>query len=126
MAANKTFNFGPVALTNTLTTNILNTNITSLAGPVGFTATQLFIILRHIRIVNKHASIAAKASLWKGATGGNVAGTEFIWFQTAVALGSFIEAYGIWRLDSTDFLVGGSDTATALTIEGEGEIGVSG
>ena len=53
MASNKTFKFGPVALTTTLTTNILNPNVTSLAGPVGFTMTQPYIILRHIRIVNK-------------------------------------------------------------------------
>jgi hypothetical protein len=30
------------------------------------------------------------------------------------------------RFDSADFLVGGSNTTTALSIQGEGEIGVSG
>jgi hypothetical protein len=75
MASNKTFRFGPVALTNTLTTNILNPNITSLSGPVGFTMTQPYLIVRHIRIVNKTAG-AVTFSLWLGGTGGNVAGTE--------------------------------------------------
>jgi len=126
MAANKIFRFGPVALSSTLTTNILNPNVTSLAGPVGFTMTQPYIVLRHVRIVNKHASVAATFSLYLGATGANTAGTEVIGFTTPVPVGSYVDWYGVLRLDSADFLVGGSNTATALTIEGEGEIGVSG
>ena len=77
MASNKIINIPPVALTTTLTTNILNPNITSVAGPVGFTMTQPYLLLRHIRIVNKTAS-AATFSLWKGATGANAAGSEII------------------------------------------------
>ena len=42
-------------------------------------------------------------------------------FQKAVAVGDVYDWYGRLRMDSTDFLVGGSDTATALTIEIEGE-----
>jgi len=124
MASNKIFTFGPVALTTTLTTNILNGNVTSLAGPVGFTLTQPLIILRHIRIVNKTAS-AATFSLWKGATGANTAGTEFIGNALSVPANSAFDWYGAVPFTSTDFFVGGSATATALTIQGEGEIGVS-
>lgn len=122
---NKAFRFGPVALTTTLTTNILNPNVTSLAGPVGFTATQPYIILKHIRLVNKTAG-AVTASLWIGATGGNAAGTEFGFQGTVVPANSFLDWYGSMRVDAADFLVGGSNTATALSIEGEGEIGMSG
>lgn len=125
MASNKVFNFGPVALTTTLTTNILNPAVTSLSGPVGFTMTQPYIVLRHVRIVNKTAS-AATFSLWKGATGGNAAGTEVIGQGVSVPANSYFDWYGIMRFDSADFLVGGSNTATALSIQGEGEIGVSG
>jgi len=125
MAANKLFRFGPVALTTTLTTNILNPNVTSLAGPVGFTMTQPYILLRHIRIVNKTASVVT-FSLWIGTTGANAAGTEFMGQATSVAPNFYVEWYGLLRLDAADFLVGGSGTATALSIEGEGEIGVSG
>jgi hypothetical protein len=125
MASNKSFNFGPVALTTTLTTNILNPNITSVAGPVGFTMTQPYIILRHIRIVNKTGS-AATFSLWKGATGANAAGTEVIGQGVSVPANSYVDWYGIMRFDAADFLVGGSGTTTALSIQGEGEIGVSG
>jgi len=125
MAGNKAFRFGPVALTNTLTTNILNPNVTSLAGPVGFTLTQPYIILRHIRVVNKTAG-AVTCSFWLGGTGGNVAGTEVIGQALSVPPNSYVDWYGALRLDAADFLVGGASAATSLSIQGEGEIGVSG
>jgi hypothetical protein len=125
MAANRVFNFGPMALTTTLSTNILNCGVTSLAGPIGFTMAQPYLILRHIRIVNKTVS-AATVSLWKGATGGNAAGTEIIGSGLSIPANSFFDWYGLMRFDAADFLVGGAGTATALTIQGEGEIGVSG
>ena len=125
MASNKIINIQPIALTTTLTTNILNTAITSLAGPVGVTLTQPYLILRHVRVANKTGS-AATFSLWKGATGANVAGTEVIGTGVSVAANSAYDYYGILRLDSGDFLVGGSNTATALTLTAEGEIGISG
>lgn len=118
---NKAFNFGPVAMSATLTTNILNPAITSLAGPVGFTATQPYIILRHIHIVNKTAG-AVTFSLWKGATGANAAGTE-LWTGKSIPANDSFEAYGYWRFDAADFLVGGASAGTSLAISGEGEIG---
>ena len=122
MASNRRFRFGPVAMSITLTTNILNPNITSLAGPVGFTATQPFIILRHIRIVNKTTS-SVTFSLWLGATAGNVAGTEIIGTATSVAANSAFDWFGALPIEAADFLVGGASAATSLTIQGEGEIG---
>ncbi len=123
MASNKRFRLGPVALTTTLTTNICNPP-TATGGVNGGSSAQ-FIVLSHIRIVNKTTS-AATFSLWLGATGANAAGTEVIGTATAVAANSAFDWYGSMRLDSADFLVGGAGTATALTITGEGEIGVSG
>jgi len=123
MAANKVIRFGPVALTTSLTTNILNPTVTSFAGLVGMTVTALYIIIRHIRIVNKTSS-AATFSLWIGATGGNAAGAEFLGQALSVAANSAYDWYGMVRLDAADFLVGGAGTATALTFEAEGEIGV--
>lgn len=125
MAANKIINIQPIALTTTLTTNILNCNVTSLAGPVGVTVSQPYMILRHIRITNKTGS-AATFSLWKGATAGNAAGTEVIGTGYSVAANSAFDFYGIFRMDAADFLVGGSGTATALTFTAEGEMGISG
>ena len=123
MAANKVFNFGPIALTTTLGTNLLNPP-TATGGTNGGSSAQ-YIILRHIRIVNKTGS-AATFSLWRGATGANAAGTEVVGQALSVAANSAFDWYGILRLDAADFLVGGSGTATALSINGEGEIGVSG
>jgi hypothetical protein len=120
---NKAFNFGPVALTTTLTTNILNPAAAS--GGVNAGSSGQYIILRHIRIVNKTAS-AATFSLWRGATGANAAGTEVVGIGLSVAANSAYDWYGIMRFDTGDFLVGGAGTATALSIQGEGEIGVAG
>lgn len=122
MASNKLWSWGPVALTNTLTTNILNFNITSLAGPVGTTLTQPYFIMRHIRVVNKTAG-PVTFSLWLGATAGNVAGTEVIGNGLSVAANQAYDWYGMMRMDVAQFLVGGASAATSLTIQGEGEIG---
>ena len=125
MAANKTIRFGPVALTTTLTTNIINCTITSLAGPVGYVQTQPYLLLKHIRIVNK-TTTAATFSLWLGLTGANTAGTEVIGIALSVPPNQAFDWFspvGL-RMDAADFLVGGSATATALTFEAEGEIGL--
>jgi len=123
MASNKTFRFGPVALTTTLTTNLLNPPAAS--GGVNAGSSSQYIILKHIRITNKTGS-AATFSLWLGATAANAAGTEVIGQGKSVPANDSYDWYGLLRLDATDFLVGGSGTATALTISGEGEIGVAG
>lgn len=124
MGMNKTFRFGPLALTTVMTTNILNPP--TAAGGTNGGASPQFIILKHIRIVNK-TGVAATFSLWLGGTGGNVAGTEVIGTAKSVPANDAYDYYtpGL-RIDSTDFLVGGAGTATALTIQGEGEIGVAG
>lgn len=122
MASNRAFRFGPVALSVTLTTNILNPPAAS--GGVNAGSSGQYIVLRHIRIVNKTSS-SATFSLWLGATGANAAGTEVIGTALPVAANSAFDWYGTLRLDTADFLVGGAGTATALTITGEGEIGVA-
>jgi hypothetical protein len=124
MGSNRRFDFGPVALTTTMTTNIWNVALTSVAGPVGFTATQPFAILTKLHILNKTGS-AATFSLWKGLTGANTAGTEFIGTAVSVAANSTATYFLNSRFNSTDFLVGGAGTLTALTIQGEFELGFS-
>ncbi len=123
MAANKIFRFGPIALTNTLTTNILNPPTAT--GGVNGGSSSMYIVLKHIRIINITAG-AITCSFWVGATGGNVAGTEFLGKGLSVAANSFIDWFGIMRLDAADFLVGGASAGTSLGINGEGEIGVAG
>ena len=121
MASNKVFRFGPVAMSATLTTNILNPG--TITGGVGMGSGDIYLVIRHIRIVNKTAS-AVTFSLWLGATGANAAGTEVIGQGLSVAANNFIDWYGLLRLDVADFLVGGASAATSLSIQGEGEIGV--
>jgi hypothetical protein len=123
MASNKTFRLGPLALGTTLTTNLLNPPGAS--GGVNAGSSAQYIILKHVRITNKTAS-AATFSLWLGATGANAAGTEVIGTAQTVPANSSYDWYGLLRIDAADFLVGGAGTATALTISGEGEIGVAG
>jgi hypothetical protein len=123
MSSNKTFRFGPVALTNVLTTNLLNPPAAS--GGVNAGASPQVITLKHLRITNKTAA-AATFSMWLGATGANVAGTEVIGQGQSVAANSSYDWYGMLRIDASDFLVGGAGTASALSVSGEGEIGVSG
>ena len=120
---NKQFRFGPVALITTYTTNILNPP-TATGGTNGGSS-AMYIILKHIRIINKLTS-AATFRLYLGATAGNVVGTEIIGFDVSVPANGYFDWYGSLRLDSTDFLVGGAGTTLALVIQGEGEIGVSG
>jgi len=123
MAANKVFRFGPVALTNTLTTNILNPP-TATGGTNGGSSSN-YIVLKHMRVVNKTVG-AVTFSLWLGATGANAAGTEVVGIGLSVPANSYVDWFGLMRLDAADFLVGGASAATSLSIEGEGEIGVAG
>lgn len=123
MASLKLVRIGPVALTTTTTTNIINpptlTGGTGLAG----TNSNTYLNITHIRIINKTVS-PATFSLYIGGTGGNVAGTEFMGLGTSVAANSFVDWYGQLRLDVADYLVGGAGTATALTIQAEGQLGI--
>lgn len=122
MASNKTVRFGPTAIP-TSATNMVNCNVTSLAGPVGFTMTQPFVVLRHIRVVNKD-STARTFSMFVGATGGSAAGTEIIGTLLSVAANSAFDWYGLLRLDAADFLTALASTVTTLVFEAEGEIGL--
>ena len=123
MAQNKSFTFGPIALTNTLTTNLLNPP-TATGGTNGGSSSQ-YIIIKAMRVVNKTAG-AVTVSLWRGATGANTAGTELEWQATSVAANSYLDTFVPFRLDAADFLVGGASANTSLTIHGWGEIGVAG
>lgn len=127
MASNRRQTFGPIALTATLTTNIFNP--AAAGAGTGYTPTASYALVRHIRVINKD-SVARTVSLWKGLTGANTAGTEFLFTATSVpapaaGVQNWVEAYGEWRFDAADFLVGGASAATALTIEFEGEIGLA-
>lgn len=113
------FTTGPVALTNTYTTNILNP--AAAGSGTGYTPTASVITLHHIQIVNKTAGVVT-FRLFKGATGANAAGSEFMGYDRAVPANDVVDWYGELKLTSADFLVGGASAATSLTLTGEGEI----
>jgi hypothetical protein len=109
MAGTPKRTFGPLALTTTLTTNVYNQS-----------SALIYDVITHIMIVNKTGS-AATFSLWLGATGANAAGTEVVGIAKSVPANDTFHWYGRLKMVSTDFLVGGAGTATALTITAEGE-----
>jgi hypothetical protein len=120
----KAFRFGPIALTNAAA-NLLNPGTTT--GGVNSTGSpnaNLRILLTHIRVTNKTAA-SHTVSTYIGATVGSAAGTEFPWNAKAVPANDAVDWYGRLPLDVADFLTGLADANTALTIEGEGEIGVA-
>lgn len=123
MASNKVFRSGPIALTNTYTTNLINPATTT-GGVNGGGSGNLYIVLKHLQIINVD-SAAHTFRFYIGATGANAAGTE-LRYDTAVSAN---DAYDIWspglRLDVADFLVGGADANSVLILIAEGEIGVA-
>jgi hypothetical protein len=133
MAANKQVRFGPVALSTTTTTNVLNPPTLTGGVVAGTTNTNTYFLIKHARIYNRTTG-ALQAALWAGATGANAVGTETIapGIASAGALtngvsvpaNSWVEWFGNLRLDVADFLVGGA-SAAGLSLEGEGEIGVT-
>ena len=123
MPANKKFALGPLALTATLTTNIMNP--ATLTGGTNGGSGNTYILLYHIKVTNK-TSGAATFTLYKGATGANTAGTELALARNVPA-NDEVNLYfpsGI-LFTTSDFLVGGASAGTTLTISGEGEIGVA-
>lgn len=123
MASNKLLNIPP-AYVPSVAGNLLNCAITSLSGPVGYTQTQPFIVLRHIRLTNKD-SLAHVVTLYKGATGGSAGGTEFAFASYSIPANSYVDWYGAARFDSGDFLSGVADAASKVTFNAEGEIGLA-
>jgi hypothetical protein len=122
MAANKILNFEP-ANVPTSAGNLMNCGITSLAGPVGYTQTQPYILVKHVRLINT-TSAAITVSLYKGATAGSAAGTQFGFGTVSVPANQTLDDYTQARFDSADFLTGVA-SATGVVINIAGEIGLS-
>lgn len=121
--ANKLLNIPPAYIAAAVG-NLLNCAIASLTGPVGYTQTQPFIVLRHIRLVNKTGG-AVTATLYKGATGGSAGGTEFAFAGVSIPANSYVDWYGAARFDSGDYLCGVAGAASSITFNAEGEIGLA-
>lgn len=82
-------------------------------------ASTMFIVIRHIHVVNVTAG-AVTFSLYIGATGGSAGGTEIFKDQSVAAKSTF-DYYCAQVMKSTDFLSGVASAATSLVITVEGE-----
>lgn len=122
MAANKLLNIEPIAVP-TAAANLLNCAITSLAGPVGYTQTQPYITVYHMRLINTTGA-AITVSLYKGATGASAAGTQYGFGTVSVPANSAIDNYTKSRFDSGDFLTGVA-SATGVVLNIDADIGLS-
>lgn len=121
----KPFRFGPIALTNAIA-NLLNP--ATAAGGTNAGASAQYILLTALHIVNQTGADHTY-ELFVGATGASAAGTEVEGKDRTCKANDrrdiFFGGPGL-RLDSADFLTGKADANTALTIYGEGQIGVAG
>lgn len=122
MAANKLVRMGPAAISNAAANIVNPPTITGGTGVAG-TNTNTYLLIKHIRIVNKTAG-AVTISLYIGATAGSAAGTEFAFNATSIPANSYVDWYGQLRLEPADFLSGLASALTSLVFEAEGEIGV--
>lgn len=120
---NKPIRLGPIAVANTVGNLFNPPTVTGGVNPPG-TSTNTYYVIRHIRIVNK-TSGAVTFSGYIGATGGSAAGTEFFGTGLSIAANSYVDWYGVLRLDVADFLTGVASATTSLTIEAEGEMGIN-
>ncbi len=118
----RALNIPPIAVPAAVA-NLLNCGVTSLAGPVGMTLTQPYLLVKHIRAINKTAA-AITLTTYKGLTGGSAAGTEWGFQGVSIPANSYLDWYGSARFDAADFLTG-AGSATGITLNVEGEAGLS-
>ncbi len=122
MAQNKRLNIEPIAVP-TSAGNLLNCAITSLSGPVGFTMTQPYLLVKWIRALN-YTAAPITVTLYKGATGASAAGTQFGFGGVSIPANSYVDLYsGEARFESGDFLTGVA-SATGVVLNIAAEIGV--
>lgn len=111
-----------IGLTATPTTNLFNPPTTT-GGTNGGSSSQ-YVVVRQIHFSNNGSS-ARTVSLWRGLTAANTAGTELI-SAKALAAHDTLTLNVAWRFDAADFLVGGQDAGTDVTMTLTYEVGVAG
>jgi hypothetical protein len=126
---NKILNFEPALLStasNVGLPNLLNSTVTTLTpGGVGFTGTQPYVIVKHIRLVNVLTTVAAFATLYKGATLTSLTTQSFAFSSVSIPAQSYLDWYGQHRFDTADYMIGYSNLQNAVLISMDGEIGLS-
>jgi hypothetical protein len=120
---NRPWRSGPISLSSTLTTNVLNPPTLTGGVNVGGVAAT-YLIIKKTFIISKVGGDTT-ISFWLGATGANTAGTEVIGSQRSLPGRGVIECFDRLRLDAADFLVGGCSAGGSAVAIFEGEIGVA-
>ena len=123
MSANKIVRFGPTLLTNTLTTILYAPPATTGGTGVPPNCGFCYFIFRHLRVTNATPS-PANVTISVG-SGGCIFDAALVQAQGSAQ--NWLDWSGALRIDglNLDVLVGGASIASALTVEGEGEIGIS-
>ncbi len=107
--------------------NLLNTTITTLANTcIGLIASAAYAIVKHIHVTNQLTTAAVTISLFKGASGAQVPGTQFAWTSVSIPAGLYLDWYGQAKFINTDYLTGvawGSPQSVIINIDGEIGIG---
>src|SRR6202795_4281029 len=100
--------------------NLLNTTVTTLtAGGVGFTGTQPYAILKHIRLTNALATAAVSCTLYKSTILSSAGGTQFAFSSVSIPANSYLDWYGQARFDTADYLSGIASLAQSVIINME-------
>jgi hypothetical protein len=121
MAQNKRLFIPPQVANVTTTTLLIGGAMTTISGPTGFTATQWYILLRHIRAVNTSATQYTVTMFY-----GSVNTLAAIWSATPVAGNSYIDWFGELRIDGTGSTInlwGGASNAAIYFNFDDAEIG---
>lgn len=124
---NKALNFEPAFLLSTASGNLFNVGAAP-ASAIGYSSTAPYALIKHIRMSNIDTSTPHVVSLYKGGTGGAVAGTQFQFGNVSIPAQSWVDWYAGspgHRFDAADFLSGQADASSKVVITMEGEIGLS-
>lgn len=124
---NKILNLPPAFLsTLSLTTmgfNLLNAIVTTLTpGGVGFTGTQPYIIVKHLRISNALTTSAVTVTLYKGTILSSA--SPYAWDNVSLPAQGYLDYVGQDRFDA-DYLSGIASLPNAVVINMTGEIGLA-
>lgn len=127
---NKILNIPPAYIsTLALTTmgfNLLNPTVTTLTpGGVGFTGTQPYAIVKHIRVQNALTTAASTVTLYKSTILSSAGSAVFGFDNVSIPAQGYLDWVGQARFDTADYLSGIASLQQAIVINIDAEIGLA-
>lgn len=112
----------PQAANTSTTTTLIDPTVTAVTGPTGWTCTQPYLLIRHIRAVNTSTTTPYTVTCFYG-TANTLAA---IWSAASVAASSYIDWVGEIKLTggSTKLYGGASNAAIYFNFD-DAEAGLS-